>query len=53
MRKTITMRQLVEAIQDCARSEEEVVAVLAHLMNTGRVLLARGRAPLTTHALAA
>jgi len=34
----MTLRELVEAVQDTARSDEEVVAVLAHLMKSVRTV---------------
>jgi len=34
----LTIRDLFTAIQDCTRSDEEVVAVIAHLVQTRRVL---------------
>lgn len=39
MRKVqvVTLLQLVEAVQDTARSDEECVAVLAHLLKSVKV----------------
>ncbi len=37
-KRSLTIFELVEAVQDIARSDEEVVAVLAHMMKTGRVV---------------
>jgi hypothetical protein len=34
-----TMLELVRAVQDRARSDEEVVAIIAHMLNTRRVVL--------------
>ena len=43
-RHTVTLGQLVQALQDSARSDEEVVAVITHLLTTRRVSLdATGR----------
>ena len=36
--RLLTIGELVQAIQDIARSDEEVVAVLNHMIRTGRVL---------------
>ena len=36
--QSLTIFELVQTIQDIARSDEEVVAVLAHMLKTGRVL---------------
>jgi hypothetical protein len=35
--KRVTLLELVEAVQDIARSDEEAVAVLAHLLRTVRL----------------
>jgi len=35
----ITLLELVQAVQDHARSDAEVVAVITHLVNSGRVVL--------------
>lgn len=35
--RSLTIFELVQTIQDIARSDEEVVAVLAHMLKTGRV----------------
>jgi hypothetical protein len=37
--RSTTLLELVMAVQDCTRSDGEVVAVIAHLINTGRVVL--------------
>jgi hypothetical protein len=34
----MTIQELMQAIQDIARSDEEVVAVFDHMLRTGRVL---------------
>jgi len=34
----MTIQDLMQAIQDIARSDEEVVAVFSHMIRTGRVL---------------
>ena len=34
-----TMLALVQAVQDAARSDDEVVAIIAHLISTRRVVL--------------
>lgn len=34
----MTIQDLMQAIQDIARSDEEVVAVFTHMIRTGRVL---------------
>jgi len=34
-----TMLELVQTVQDLAGSDEEVVAIIAHMLNTGRVVL--------------
>ena len=34
-----TMLELVRAVQDHARSDAEVVAIIAHMLNTRRVVL--------------
>ena len=42
MRKQIcrsTMLSLVQTVQDHAASDEEAVAIIAHLLSTGRVVL--------------
>jgi len=36
---TITLLELVAAIADCTDSEDEVIAAVAHLINTRQVLL--------------
>lgn len=35
--KRVTLLELVSAVQDVARSDDEVVAVLTHLLKTVRV----------------
>ena len=35
--KRVTLLELVEAVQDMARSDEEAVAVLTHLLRTVRL----------------
>ena len=37
--RRVTMLELVQMVQDTARSDEEVVAVITHMINTGRVVL--------------
>jgi hypothetical protein len=39
MTPSVTLLDLVTAVADCATSEEEVVATVAHLVNSGRVRL--------------
>ncbi|HYC21376.1 MAG TPA: hypothetical protein VEI94_01675 [Candidatus Bathyarchaeia archaeon] len=39
MTPTVTLLDLVAAVADCAKSEAEVVATVAHLVNSGRVRL--------------
>ena len=34
-----TMLELVLTVQDLASSDDEVVAIIAHMLNTGRVVL--------------
>jgi len=34
-----TLLELVRAVQDTCRSDAEVIAVIAHMVNTGRVVL--------------
>lgn len=36
--RQMTIQELMQAIQDIARSDEEVVAVFEHMLRTGRVL---------------
>lgn len=38
-RPRVTLLELVRAVQDSCRSDAEVVAVITHLVNTGRVVL--------------
>jgi len=37
--RQVTLLDLVQAVQDFCRSDAEVVAVVTHLVNTGRVIL--------------
>ena len=37
--RRVTLRQLVQAVQDNCRSDAEVVAVITHMVNTRRVVL--------------
>ena len=37
--RRVTLLQLVQAVQDNCGSDAEVVAVIAHLVKTGRVVL--------------
>lgn len=37
--RRITLLELVRAVQDTCRSDAEVVAVIAHMVNTRRVVL--------------
>lgn len=37
--RALTLAELVEAIQDNSASDAEVVAILNHMLNTGRVTL--------------
>ena len=39
MVRRVTLLQLIHAVQQHARSDDEVVAVVAHLVNTGQVVL--------------
>ena len=39
MSRRMTLLELVQAIQDHTRSDNEVVAVVAYLINSGRVTL--------------
>ncbi len=39
IRRRTTLLNLVQAVQDHARSDAEVVAVIAHMLRTGRVVL--------------
>lgn len=36
---TTTLLELVQAVQDACRSDREVVAVVTHLVSSGRVVL--------------
>ncbi len=40
----VTLRELVTAVSEFARDDEEVVATVAHLVNSGRVRLEGGLA---------
>jgi len=37
-RRRLTLRQIIEAVQDAAASDREAVAVIGHLFRTRRVL---------------
>lgn len=37
--RRVTMLELIHLVQDTARSDEEVVAVITHMIDTGRVVL--------------
>jgi len=37
--RRVTLLELVQAVQDNCRSDTEVVAVITHMVNTGRVVL--------------
>ncbi|HXQ21178.1 MAG TPA: hypothetical protein VN812_05850 [Candidatus Acidoferrales bacterium] len=37
--RRVTMLELVQLVQDTARSDEEVVALITHMINTRRVVL--------------
>jgi len=39
MALTVTLRELVTAVSDCAQSEDEVVATVVHMINSGQVRL--------------
>jgi len=39
MKSTVTLFDLVSAVSDYAKSEAELVATVAHLVNSGRVRL--------------
>ena len=39
MALTVTLRELVTAVSDCAQSENEVVATVIHMINSGQVRL--------------
>lgn len=34
-----SLLDVVTAVQDCARSDREVVAIVSHLINSGRIVL--------------
>ncbi len=38
-KRSLTLAELVETIQDTAGSDAEAVAILTHMINTGRVTL--------------
>ena len=38
-RRRTTLLELVHAVQDHCQSDAEVIAVIAHMVNTGRVVL--------------
>lgn len=38
-KRRITLLELVQAVQDTCGSDAEVVAVISHMVNTGRVIL--------------
>jgi hypothetical protein len=42
VRRTTTLLDLVETVQDHTRSDAEVVAVIAHMIDTGRLVLNSG-----------
>ncbi len=37
--RLVTLLELVQAVQDTCRSDNEVVAVITHMVNSGRVVL--------------
>ncbi len=37
--RRVTLLELIHAVQDTCRSDAEVVAVITHMVNTGRVIL--------------
>ncbi len=37
--RRVTLLELVRAVQDSCRTDTEVVAVITHMVNTGRVVL--------------
>lgn len=37
--RRVTLLELIHAVQDNCRSDAEVVAVITHMVNTGRVIL--------------
>jgi hypothetical protein len=39
MALSVTLLDLVNAVEKCARSDEEVIATVAHMVNSGRVRL--------------
>ncbi len=39
MAVTVTLRELVTAVSDCAQSENEVIATVVHMINSGQVRL--------------
>ena len=42
MDQTVTLRELVAAVSEFANSENEVIATVVHLVNSGRVRLQGG-----------
>ena len=44
LRRETTLLELLTALEDCAASDTEAVATLAHLINRSRVSLVRGKA---------
>jgi hypothetical protein len=39
MALTVTLRELVNVVSDCAQSENEVIATVVHMINSGQVRL--------------
>ena len=37
--RRVTLLELVQAVQDTCRSDAEVIAVIAHMVKTGRLVL--------------
>jgi hypothetical protein len=37
--RRVTLLELIQAVQDTCGSDAEVVAVITHMINTGRVIL--------------
>lgn len=48
----LTILELIATVQDTARSDEEAVAIMAHLIDTGRVVISGGSAKRIAAALA-
>jgi len=48
--RRVTLLELIQAVQDNCGSDAEVVAVITHMINTGRVTLCGNfaRAPIAT-----